>query len=125
MLHGGPIAVANVHHPDRCQSVERRVVSTRMRLEIGRHTGDCLPKVACANVFKRPSFCTKRDAGPASMWPPPVSLDRSIQGRWRVKSCDRYYLSGKAYAAIATTLPAGSAEREILPNSKYLASLAA
>jgi hypothetical protein len=55
-LHGGLIAVRHVHHPDHYQSVERRVVSIRMRLEIGRHAGDRVRKVASLDVFERSSF---------------------------------------------------------------------
>jgi len=71
-LDGGLIAVRRVHHPDHYQSVERRVVSIRMRLEIGGHAGDRVRQVAGVEVFKR-SFSTPVEMLVARQC---VSLDR-------------------------------------------------
>jgi hypothetical protein len=88
-LHGGLVAVRRVHHADRCQSVERWVVSIRMRTEIGRHVGDRVRKVAGVEVFKR-SFST-----PVEMLVPRQWL--SPQGSVRVLfAFDRRGLDGFA-----------------------------
>ena len=52
----------------------------------------------------------------------PLSLTsyRSILGAGALSRMIGITISGKAYAAIAMTLPAGSGERETTPNSEYL-----
>ena len=81
------IAVGHVYHPDHCWSVERRVVSIRMRLEIGRHAHDRLPKVVCAEVFERRSFAPSEMLIPRQCGPS-LTSSRSIQ-RTRVDESPR------------------------------------
>ena len=76
--------------------------------------GDRLPKIACADVFERPFFAPSEMLVPRQCG---LLLSRWIGPFRAVGALSRMIgitISGKTHVAIATTLLAGSAEREKL-----------